>query len=84
MSGYARKLEVVPVSPDRFCPYCGRLLVKMHHERGTFDLAGKAQIRMGYEIDPENLPEDGLIDGFIEARCLYRRCRLREWWANRE
>lgn len=66
---YAKKIEIVPVSPDRFCPHCKRLLIKMHAERGT--------------LDPEDLPEDGAVDGFIEATCLRLICRLRERWASR-
>lgn len=73
-----RELRVVPVSPDRYCPLCRRLLVKMNDD-GTFALAGRAQVQMVTTTDPFNLPEDDEIEGFLEATCMLRRCRFRRW-----
>lgn len=71
--GELRGFTVVPISPDRYCPYCQRRLVEMN-EDGTFNLAAKATIHVTTEMDPDNLPEDGEVEGFIEATCLLPGC----------
>ena len=75
--GKMRPLELVPVSPDLYCPHCGRILVSVHD--GTFDLHGKAAVTVVSTVDPFDLPEDGKVDAFLEARCLRRRCRFKAW-----
>jgi hypothetical protein len=73
-----RGLEIIPVTPDLYCPYCGRLLVQAT-DQGIV-LAGKTTIAMVSKVDPFNLPEDDQVEGFVEATCLRRRCALRREW----
>lgn len=75
-----RGLTIVPISPDRYCPYCKRRLVKMN-EDGTFDLAGGASVRLATSVNPHELPEDGVVEGwFEEVACLARICQMRRSW----
>lgn len=77
----ARPIEIVPITPERYCPYCRRLLVRM--EEDGMILSGRTTVILVSTIDPFNLPEDDQVEGFIEATCLLRKCRLRAWWQNR-
>lgn len=79
---HAHPIEIVPVSPDRYCPYCRRILFRIVPDEGMI-LSGRASFTMVSTIDPFDLPEDGQVDGFIEAKCLRRNCRIRSWWQNR-
>lgn len=57
--------------PDRYCPECGRLLVKVH-ESGSFDLSAQAGIQASAEMEFKNgVPTASMIDALvIEAVCL--------------
>lgn len=77
-------LKVIPVSPDLYCPHCGRRLLQVDHDAEAFVLSPKAHAVIKGQFDLENIPENREVEGFLVATCLYRRCRLREWWATSE
>lgn len=62
--------------PDRYCPYCKRLLVKVYDD-GTYDLSGDAAIEGTQTVtwSKDNEPESEEVS--FEAQCLRKRCRLR-------
>ena len=67
------EFQLRATGPDRYCPDCGRWLVKVK-EGGTFDLAGEAQISQHAVIEPGT---DGPVEALItEAVCL--RCHPEE------
>lgn len=65
------RLPMLFTGPDRYCPECGRLLVKIHQD-GTFDLSGQAGVQATGELVIENgVPTtSGLEALVIEATCL--------------
>jgi len=68
--------------PDRFCPDCGRWLVRVK-EDGRFDLAEKSSIEIAW--DGQSAEEFFSMAGHVasssvlDAHCLLLRCRLRRW-----
>lgn len=57
--------------PDRYCPLCGRLLVRVNDD-GTFVLAGNAGLRAEGELTIENgIPQNEHIETLVvDAVCL--------------
>lgn len=68
-------VRLLAVGPDRFCPDCGRWLVRVK-PGGTFDLAAKASVHWETEWDGESESADGFA---TQATCNRRLCRLRRW-----
>ena len=68
------EFQLRATGPDRYCPDCGRWLVKVKDD-GTFDLAGESEIQQQAVVRfNEELTEvDALV---IEAVCL--RCHPEE------
>jgi hypothetical protein len=66
------------VGPDRYCPHCKRLLVKIHDD-GTFDLSGHAALesKQTMTIRPDE-EEPEVESSSLEATCLYMKCQLKE------
>lgn len=68
------EFQLRATGPDRYCPDCGRWLVKVK-EDGTFDLAGESEIQQQATVHLDEI--EGEIDALIiEAVCL--RCHPSE------
>ena len=69
-------LSQAPVTfrgPDRFCPDCGRLLVKIH-ENGTFDLMGNAGMMARGELNTEEESFQEALSRGVEAVVMEATC----------
>lgn len=72
------QLPVIGIS--LYCEFCKRELISFN-PNGTFNLAGKAEIRGSAE---QTLNEFGEVEEpqemvVTQARCLRRSCRARRW-----
>jgi hypothetical protein len=68
--------RLVFTGPDRYCPHCGRWLVRVHPD-GRFTLAGNAAIEATVSEVDFRLPPDEVESVVVEAICLRPLCRLR-------
>jgi hypothetical protein len=75
---------IAMIGADLYCPDCGRSLVKINSD-GTADISDRTLLEgtLSANIDEfgELQPPDECI--ITDARCLRRRCRLRQWIATR-
>lgn len=71
------EFALITRGPDRFCPDCGRWLVKVH-ENGRFDLAAQSAINQEarFAFDPHEGPPEEVEAFILEAICL--RCHPEE------
>jgi hypothetical protein len=72
--------------PDRYCPDCGRFLVRVK-EDGRFDLAAKSSVEIVWDgrnpAELFSMTEHVAYSSVLDAHCLRLRCRLRRWWYQR-
>lgn len=70
------EVQFVVVGPDRYCPDCGRILLKVND--GSVDLSAKTEMSVEGTAQWVDAPPD-VIEGFPTVVCMRRRCRLRRF-----
>lgn len=72
--------DIRVIGPDRYCPDCRRILLKMNEDRDTYTLSGKthyvAQGSIAFNFE-EEMPSE--IEVIPDVFCMRPFCRFKRW-----